>query len=518
MTFLPIVDRELRVRARWRSTYLIRVAIAVLAIAVTIVMLFFAAVSARSVGKEMLMVLGWLTFLFCTIEGFRSTADSLSEEKREGTLGLLFLTDLRGFDVVLGKFAGSSLSSFYGLLATVPALAITLLLGGVTGAEFWRVVLSLLNALFFSLSAGMFVSALSRDERKAWGATVALVAFAVVALPLLARATHWHAFGAFSPTAAFVASFDQSYSANPRRYWWSVAGVQMVSWGCLVAASVLLPRSWQDSGQEQRRRRSRVQSPAELRRKSAVLTVNPVWWLTARNDKQRALWITVYTAIALGIAGFALGGGDGGVGWILFFCGVALHFAINVWVASEACYSFADARSSGAMELLLSTPLTVRQIVLGQQLAIKDFFFRPVVVLLIGEGAIAVVQMVLLAARGEQGAAIGVFFMVGITIAWLLLDLFAVTRVGMWFGMNSASPTQALTKTILYVLVLPMLIAPCCNVISVGLLLAKSAILFTWAQNKLEKEFRAAATRRFEGTRTEWWKAPGPPKLTMPPG
>ena len=31
----------------------------------------------------------------------RNTADSLSAEKREGTLGLLFLTDLRGYDVVL---------------------------------------------------------------------------------------------------------------------------------------------------------------------------------------------------------------------------------------------------------------------------------------------------------------------------------------------------------------------------------------------------------------------------------
>ena len=31
------------------------------------------------------------------------TADCLSEEKREGTLGLLFLTDLRGYDIVVSS-------------------------------------------------------------------------------------------------------------------------------------------------------------------------------------------------------------------------------------------------------------------------------------------------------------------------------------------------------------------------------------------------------------------------------
>ncbi|HMJ90451.1 MAG TPA: hypothetical protein VK530_11570, partial [Candidatus Acidoferrum sp.] len=132
MTFLPIVDRELRVRARWRSTYIVRAAVAVLAIAVAVVMMFFAAVGGPGAGKWMLLTLGWLTFAFCVVDGFRSTADCLSEEKREGTLGLLFLTDLRGFDVVLGKFAATSLSSFYGVLAVIPVLAIPVLLGGVT--------------------------------------------------------------------------------------------------------------------------------------------------------------------------------------------------------------------------------------------------------------------------------------------------------------------------------------------------------------------------------------------------
>jgi len=100
--FLPIVGRELRIRARWRSTYVMRTGVAVLSIAAAIVMTMGAVFAGpRAAGHWMLLILAWFAFVFCVIDGFRSTADSLSEEKREGTLGLLFLTDLKGYDVVL---------------------------------------------------------------------------------------------------------------------------------------------------------------------------------------------------------------------------------------------------------------------------------------------------------------------------------------------------------------------------------------------------------------------------------
>jgi len=55
-----------------------------------------------------------------------------------GTLGLLFLTDLKGHDIVFGKLAASSVNALYSLLAIVPVLGLTLLFGGVSGTQFWR--------------------------------------------------------------------------------------------------------------------------------------------------------------------------------------------------------------------------------------------------------------------------------------------------------------------------------------------------------------------------------------------
>jgi ABC-type transport system involved in cytochrome c biogenesis permease component len=40
----------------------------------------------------------------------------VSSEKREGTLGLLFLTPLTGMDIVLGKMACHSLQLGYGVV------------------------------------------------------------------------------------------------------------------------------------------------------------------------------------------------------------------------------------------------------------------------------------------------------------------------------------------------------------------------------------------------------------------
>ena len=133
MTFLPIVARELRIASRRRSTYWLRSGAAL--VVMVIGTWFFLVAQNQPPAQIALILFGLLTggaVLYCLFSGVRYTADCLSEEKREGTLGLLFLTDLKGYDVVFGKLVATSLNGFYGVLAVVPMLALPLLLGGVT--------------------------------------------------------------------------------------------------------------------------------------------------------------------------------------------------------------------------------------------------------------------------------------------------------------------------------------------------------------------------------------------------
>jgi ABC-type transport system involved in multi-copper enzyme maturation permease subunit len=97
-------------------------------------------------------VVAFVTFLFCVVIGAALPADCLSRERREGTLGLLFLTNLNSAEVVAGKVLSTTLAAGYGLLAVFPLLAVTLLLGGVPFDEFWRVALALVNALLVTPS------------------------------------------------------------------------------------------------------------------------------------------------------------------------------------------------------------------------------------------------------------------------------------------------------------------------------------------------------------------------------
>src|SRR5690242_12487556 len=130
MTFLPIVERELRVLARRSSTGWIRFYAALAILLVWLVLLGGGRnVPPAMLAQNLFLAFGILALGFCLLAGLFLTADCLSEEKREGTLGLLFLTDLRGHDVVLGKLMATSVHALYGLLAIFPVLALPLLMG-----------------------------------------------------------------------------------------------------------------------------------------------------------------------------------------------------------------------------------------------------------------------------------------------------------------------------------------------------------------------------------------------------
>src|SRR5437016_11967975 len=231
MTFLPIVERELRVAARRRGTYLLRFLLALVALVFWFLLLVSARSSSAEKGQILFTAIGIIALGFSLLAGVFLTADCLSEEKREGTLGLLFLTELKGYDVVLGKLMATSLHAFYGLLAILPLLALPLLMGGVTAGQFWRISLVLIATLLLSLSAAMLVSALSRDTRQAMaGSLLVLLAFAGI-LPVLWWLKAWLYRGASwdfllwpSPPYLFSRAFDTyfGFRAGAHQFWASL--------------------------------------------------------------------------------------------------------------------------------------------------------------------------------------------------------------------------------------------------------------------------------------------------------
>src|SRR5262245_19746445 len=98
VTFLPVAHRELRTACRKRGTFVVRIVTAVIGLIVggiCFILVSGNAVPSAGVGKALFVILTWISLAAALGSGLFVTSDSISEEKREGTLGLLFLTDLR---------------------------------------------------------------------------------------------------------------------------------------------------------------------------------------------------------------------------------------------------------------------------------------------------------------------------------------------------------------------------------------------------------------------------------------
>jgi ABC-type transport system involved in multi-copper enzyme maturation permease subunit len=330
MTFLPIVTRELSAASRRRATFWTRMIFAGVAVALAAIVLAFISVTQPrpGIGAGVFQALSGLGFAFCALAGVFLTADALSEEKREGTLGLLFLTDLRGYDVVFGKLFATSLTAFHGVLALFPVLALTSILGGVTAGEFWRMTLVFLNTLFLSLTAGLWVSTLSRDSPRAMAATVLLLLAIVILPPGLNRAlsfTSKHlppAILQFSPLWGWQQCFDPPYGTRPWDFWRCALSVQAMSWTFLLVAAALLTRVWQEGRHMPWSRATPFAlTPARLARSAAErcrwMAPNPIRWLARRGPiPLGAYWLGFALLGGLQLLVLSLPDLAGKIGWI----------------------------------------------------------------------------------------------------------------------------------------------------------------------------------------------------------
>lgn len=529
MTFLPVVERELRTRARWHSTYWLRCGAALLASGVAAVMMVGALLMGPgNAGKVMFLAMVWPAWLFCLVEGLRNTADCLSEEKREGTLGLLFLTDLRGYDVVLGKFMASSLGTFFSFLAIVPVLGISLLGGGVTVGEFGRVTLALMNTLFFSLTSGLLVSALSRQERQAWLGAMALVAGGVVLLPILAeiagRGAIGRALALGSPWTSFHLAFESAYARAPRDFWQALLVVHLLGWIWLALASVALPYAWQEKirGQGRRARKISPEKAAPLAtrakaRRDRLLEHDPILWLAAGDDRRgRLVWVPVImVSLAVALVWWTFPQTPGAL-VLAWGCCFVLHLLFVMHVAWEACHLFGGLRRSGLFELILATPLSVPEIIRGHDRALRRLFQSPLVTLMAVEMLLAIAHAarVLLEGQADEPA-IGAMISIGLVATGLtifVLDVLAVVRMGMWLSLRGGKPAQAWGWTLLWVEGLPWLVCllsvfVCCGAATPMVLIAKSIVILTGANTQLQRDLRPAVAGEL-GEARKWrqWK------------
>lgn len=560
MILLPIVARELRVTSRRGATYWTRFTAGLLAIVVgSFAWAMFFRKSPKDTGLALFIALSTIAYIYSLIAGALSTADCVSEEKREGTLGLLFLTDLRSYDIVLGKLVASSVTAIYGLLSIFPVMGVPLLLGGVAPAEFWRVVLVCMNNLFFSLTLGLLCSTICKDERKAIGLTVGLILLITGGWPgivawvasdisranPLYRLFHEEPFAllAVSPGFTCVMAFDDPYKAviTKQKVDWfliSLGVVHWLAWSCLVLTTLILPRIWHDkaasAGAVRRREnwKTWLQGGAATRAafRRRLLEINPFYWLASRDRFKTVLvWLWISAGALVWLLGLIDQRRDWLEPWVYIWTALIVHSFFKCWLAMEASRRFGADRRSGALELLLCTPLSVKEILRGQWLALLRQFGTAVAL-------VCAVDLVFLGlglkrsyGTDERGLWIGVW-LAGIVI--FIFDLMTLALVSMWGSLRSRKGTQAGITAIVRVCVVPWFLFGAFGATVaileevfhirlfsgmnntgntlVGIWFAISFVnnllLATWSLRKLDTQFRTVAMQRMEPRRAIWGK------------
>jgi ABC-type transport system involved in multi-copper enzyme maturation permease subunit len=532
MERLPVAYRELRLASRRGQTFWGRCAAAGLALAVAaFIVKVVGLVAPRELGLALFVGLFWTAFIVALGVGTLLVSDSISGEVREGTLGLLFLTDLRPSDVLAGKLAAGSLSSVYSLLAILPVLGLPMLCGGVGGMDYLRASLVLLLTLAWSLSLSLFLSTFRGGFQQVQTRSVAFTLLIAGGLPgiggILQAVLLDKGFDGtsvrllvaplflLSPGTTLAFSMPQVFQGWYMGYLLGVVTLAATSAGLLFATQRRLRHAWKDRpeaagrpGIVERLRtfvRSRTLTSGNARRE--ILDTIPFTWPNLRSRwKGWNPWIGGGVILA-GWAGIGLAFGSDFFefpAWVAM--SILLHLHLKACLSNDAQRSFFDARRSGAMELLLTLPIDDRRHVQEHLLALRRNYLKPILSVLVLDAGITV--WVLSGDALQNADSIEWMLSMAGRGGFLVLDSLALAHFGLWIG-ASTRRTQLRQEPFLIVIMGPWLVLLLMLTLGglrggldfKGFLMMTlvvgaifSLLALTYAKSRLKGDFRAAAS------------------------
>jgi len=335
------------------------------------------------------------------------TADCISRERREDTLGLLFLTPLRPWEIVVGKVLAQALKAITLWLAVAPVLTIPFLAGGIGWPEVVNCLCQELCAGMLAVAAGMVATSIAQKRETAfvlaylfaallcliptqqrwWQSRVSYRAVTVVT----ARTTTYYISrynGGFPMAVPFVpvppprvriASVSPSYLEE------GFLLSLLILWAAVRFAGYCLGRNWKDRLPSVRRESliRRYCSPVFNKEEFAhsmrsALEWNPVNWLQQYSWQARlATWTLCLGFVALGCA--VSNGANSRV--------VERDWEFRMLLILAAVYTYAGVngfyqeKKTGALELLLVTPITVDEIIFGRVFGLWKRFFPTVLII-----------------------------------------------------------------------------------------------------------------------------------------
>ena len=322
-----------------------------------------------AVGSAFLNAIMAVELVLALIVVPAATAGAICQDKLRGGLTLMMATDLSDAEIVLGRFA-SRLVTVLGVVACgLPVVAIAASLGGVAPEDALGGTLVIVGVAVLGVGVALTYSVWATKPHEALMATyatwavwllAALVWVELVGRPsgpnlLVATNPFWLIFGSLIPPLGSI-----------------LAGRAFFFAGCIAVSAVLAAVStWRirpvvlhQSGQV-RRRATRSGWPRRAGASGISLDADPVLWREWHRRRSsgwgRAIWrlyavlSTFFTLVAI----FVNHGIAPGVGAFMVSIGLLM-------ISVTSATALAEERAQGSLDVLMATPLSTREIVLGK--------------------------------------------------------------------------------------------------------------------------------------------------------
>ncbi len=349
-----------------------------------------------SYGEEFYLTIVSIELTLVLLAAPAATAGAVCLDKARGTLDHLLATDLSNAEIVLGKL-GVRLVPVVGLIACVlPIMALSGLLGGIDPNALFGSFLTAIGCAVLGCSLAFLLSVWGRKTHEVLMLTYLVVILWMSSPALLMVGAYL--VGVRSPGEVSKTLQELTVYSNPYYLVYapyvSPAAVSMLTYlkflgGCLCLSgmmvvlatsrirSVVLKQAGRSEGES---RRSRGRLGAWLRRPEWVprlpgpsLDGNPVFWHEWHQSKpSRLLRVVWYLYAALGViwvvTAVYAGSSGGGSGRRSIIEGATTFQVLVGLLLLSVCAatSLAEERVRGSLDILLSTPMSTREILAGK--------------------------------------------------------------------------------------------------------------------------------------------------------
>lgn len=461
MALPAIIKRELVVATRKYSPAKGRFWGSAVVVAVIIFFLLLASFGGyRSWGKDLHGLMFFCGLFVAVIRPIYFTVGLFSEERRNQTLELLFLTGITPRELFASKLLGGLLIASSDLLALMPFLAIPFLSGGLSFDIFIATLACLPTLLVFVFSLGILGSVICRDESTAFVFVMSTAAAISLLTPLpynlgitLGGAAPFSSSWLLaSPAYAPWIIINSFGTANAVDFWPAIACTLLFALINLWIASGVLSRNWRQqlittgvSGRTFLGRWFHQQETLRKARQRIVLSRNPFAWLTRRSPRPIVLaWASVTGVCVLWVLG-CVAWPHAWISTMNFLIAALLLMFPAYWIEqATTARQIAEDRRDGTLELLLTTPLTPQEMVEGQASATRAQF-QSVRVFIIGLCTAMMITGFFIRPWNEF-ALISYIILWGFLIVWYGLLTRRNVPMLMWIALNSGRSTFSVLK------------------------------------------------------------------------